>query len=83
MKLFKRSIEIKTKKLDADERILYLANKLIKEIKDSGRGTSFEQLGRVIIPVTLHINVHTHYTPSRLFVECSHHNWQITGDYKE
>jgi len=37
MKFWKWKIDIKTKRLDADERIAYLANELIKELKASGR----------------------------------------------
>lgn len=82
MKFFKWQITTKIKRLDADERILYLANKLIKEIKDSGRETSFMQGEEVVIPVTLGIIVHSHYQPPRLFVGCAHHGWEVRGDYK-
>ena len=37
MKIFQRKIEVKVSKLDTDERILYLANRLYDEIKASGR----------------------------------------------
>ncbi len=37
LKFWKWKIEVKTKRLDADEKIGYLANELIKELKVSGR----------------------------------------------
>lgn len=37
LKFWKWKIEVKTKRLDADEKIGYLANELIKELKASGR----------------------------------------------
>ena len=83
MKFFKWNIETKIKRLDADKRILYLANRLIKEIKGSGRDTTFEKDGQVVMPVTLSISVHKHYKPARLYVECGHHGWEVHGDYKE
>lgn len=36
MKIFKRLIELKVKKLDAEQRIVYLANKLLQEVEDAG-----------------------------------------------
>lgn len=83
MKVFKYLKETKIKRLDADERILFLADKLIKEVKNSGRKATFEQDGKVVIPATINIKVHNYFKSLRLFVECLHHGWEIYGDYKE
>ena len=37
LKFWKWQLDLKTKRLDVDERIGYLANELIKELKASGR----------------------------------------------
>lgn len=43
-KFFLRKNNIETKKLDVDERIGYLANELIKELKASGRDISLPDI---------------------------------------
>lgn len=37
MKFFKRVIKLKIKRLDSDQRVLYLANKIIDEVQKSGK----------------------------------------------
>ena len=55
LKFWKWRIEVKTKRLDADEKIGYLANEIIKAIKTSGRSIECpkisEGLGSVDIVV--------------------------------
>jgi hypothetical protein len=81
VKFFKWRIDLKIKRLDADQRILFLAGALIKEIKNSGRDMSFKQGGKVVMPVTLDIYVHNSCTPTRLSVQNSHNDWEVHGDY--
>lgn len=83
MKFFKWQINLKIKRLDADERILYLANKLIKEIGASGRDMKFEKDGKIVIPISCDIKVYDHYSPARLSVQHIINGWEVHGDYKE
>ena len=73
----------KTKKqqVQQDEKILRCAKNLIDAIKKSGRETCFVKDGKVVIPVTLDIYVHDHYTPPRLSVEHINNGWEVHGDY--
>lgn len=42
MKLFKWWIELKIKRLDANQRCLYLANRLVEEVQRAGNDVTFE-----------------------------------------
>ena len=74
MKFWKWKIDIKAKRLDVDERIGYLANELIEELKASGRSiqcnNSDKDFGH------LDIWVH-HLTNEDLYLELSSSNWSF------
>ena len=69
-------------RLKQDECILECARRLIIAIEESGRNVSFEQEGRVIMPVSLSILTFDHYKPERLVVKSYHQDWEVYGNYK-
>jgi hypothetical protein len=66
-----------------DEKIIQIANELIRAVKESGRDVTFFKDGECVIPVVVNIKVFEHYIPARTVVDNINNNWEIHGDYVE
>ena len=74
MKFWKWQLQIKIKRLDADERIAYLANELIKELKSSGRSIQCYDSNKDF--GNLDIWVH-HLTNKDSYLELTNSDWSF------
>lgn len=71
-------INSKVEKLDSDERIIFLANELIKEIQDSGKSVSNPLISNGFGSVDIYLHNFDKGSPS-LVVENIINGWRITG----
>ena len=82
LKFFNWRINIKLKHIDADKRILFLANNLIQELINGG----YDVRGKASygnIQDMLHFNVyaHKHSNKKYLSVESINRGWSVNGEY--
>jgi hypothetical protein len=66
-----------------DEKIIQIANELVRAVKESNKDVTFFKNGNCVIPVVIDVKVYDHYTPPKIVVENIHNDWEIHGDYEE
>jgi len=76
LKFWKWKLEIKTKRLDADEKIGYLANELIKELKASGRSIQCNE-GNKGFGVLMIWVFNLGKENGKIEIQCNSNSWKV------